>query len=90
MSPSHLQGVGIPPTNWGRGKFGADSGQGAVFQGPFPALGGCSQLGGGWSSPLQQGMARITRGAQGGSLEAIAGPDAFTKRLWLILSSHTP
>lgn len=29
-------------------------------------------------------------GAQGGSLEAIAGPDAFAKRLWLILSSHTP
>lgn len=56
-SPRHLTGLGQ------RG-FGAGCCclQWAGDWFPRPLSSGCSQLGGGWSSLLQQGLARITRG----------------------------
>ena len=59
------------------------SGLGTVLKGPFAELGGCSQLGGGWSSPLQRGRARFIRGPEVGTGKLQpAGPQImFAKRL---------
>lgn len=62
------------------------SGLGTVLKGPFPGLGGCSQLGGGCSSPLQRGLCQVCLGARGGIWEVAGGqsPNAFAKRFWWV------
>lgn len=82
-SSSHLDGWGgVLSTAGAEGLPAAvSSGLGTVLKGSFPELSGCSQLGGGWSSPLQRGLARFTRGPRAGSGRLLlAGPQMRLQR----------